>query len=591
MQSLHNPLVTIVVPVFNGERYLEKAIRSLVSQSFAHLEVFVVDDGSDDYLVNEKIVNSFSDTRIRYIRKENGGVSTALNLAINEARGKYFTWLSHDDVFLQDKILKQVKILEAINDEKVVHYSSYQTINSNDQIIHTASLTHELAKSVTPLGPIERGILYGCAAMFNLNFLKSVGQFDENLRYVQDYDYWLKLSDNGAIFHLLDEPLVQIRIHEDQTGKINNTYDENYFLWEQIARRWVNFCRLNYNDLVNLENLIEFRNFTILNRVEGAVHLLNQFESEILKKYRVSVIVPIRGRLHLLKRCIKSILNQNLSNIEIIVIDDNTSNDLSERTLEILNSIDNSSIIYQKNGKAHGPAGSRNQALDIATGDFVAFLDSDDYYLPNKLANQLVEMLRKKVDFSHTNYLRHYESINEFKLIDTSHHSGDNQLIYILEHGCGISTSTVMVKFSDQFSKIRFDEEKRFGEDIFYFLDFAHESENPFLHMKIPGTIMRQHVESASTNNAAQIQHKNDIDSLINNKDLNRPNYAIGVSKKKRKLWFTIITTQSVTHRLLHLSRPIRYELLKIGTSLINLLPKRLLIKSKLNKIRLILLK
>ena len=590
MRSSNLPLVTVVVPVFNGEKYLGKAIRSLVNQSYSELEILVVDDGSNDQIGLEKIITSFSDNRIKYIRKENGGVSTALNVALGKATGKYFTWLSHDDIFKTKKIHTQVQILESMQDERVVQYSSYQTIDSNDKIIHTASLTQELSKSVTPLGPIERGVLYGCAAMFNLNFLKSVGNFNEKLRYVQDYDYWLKLADSGAIFHLLDEPLVQIRIHEEQTGKTNNTYDENFFLWEEIAQRWVNFCRASYNDETNLENIKEFRNFAILNRVEGAIHVLDEFQNVILEKYRISVIVPVRGRVHLLRKCIQSILNQNLRNIEIIVIDDNTDQNLSDKTSRILSSLGSSSIIYEKNFHARGPAGSRNQGLDRASGDFVGFLDSDDYFMPGKLSLQLSEMLIKNVDFSHTDYLRNYENHGNFRIIDTSHHSGEDQLKYILNHGCGISTSTVLVKFIEPFSKIRFDEDKRYGEDIFYFLDCAYESNRAFLHLNFPGTIMRQHVESAAINASAQAIHANDISSLINNQDLSRQNYAIGLSKKGKNLQIPI-GSSIIINKILQITRQIRLRFLRIGAFVLNFLPYTSFIKSKFNKIRIFLLK
>jgi glycosyltransferase involved in cell wall biosynthesis len=528
------PKVTIVVPVFNGEKYLRLALNSLVTQSYVNIEIIVVDDGSDEKQKILDTVKSFDDTRIKFYAKNNGGVSSALNFAIEKAEGKYFTWLSHDDVFLPNKIEEQVVFLEQDMNPKLVSYTSYETIDHDGKLISRVELSPELGKAVTPLGPIERGVLYGCTAMFHLDFIRQVGNFDTRLRFVQDYDYWLKLFDHGACFELLDKPLVQIRLHDEQTGKVSDTYDENFQLWQDIAHRWVAFCSKNYSDTENLSNIKGFKGFVIENKVEGAVHVLDKFKKDILYNYKVTIIVPTRGRLHLLARCLKSILIQELDNLEILVVDDNTDSKLSTDTQLLINSLEDERIKWLKNNSVHGPAGSRNIALNEARGDFIAFLDSDDFFLPDKLSIQLVEMLIKSADFSHTNYLRTYELENKSQIIDTSHHAGSNQLNYILKYGCGISTSTTMIRFTQPFSNIRFDEGKRYGEDIFYFLDFAKNTSNPFLHLSFIGTCMRSHVESAALDKIAQAKHARDIKGLILGLDIQRLDYADGLKKKNK---------------------------------------------------------
>lgn len=591
MRDIQENLVSVVVPVFNGERYLTEALKSLIAQTYANLEIIVVDDGSSDSIGVVKIIESLSDSRIRLIQKENGGVSTALNAAIDSANGKYFTWLSHDDIFHVEKIQKQVDALELAQNPKCVHYTAYKTIDSQGHLIHIASLKDELNKSFTHLGPIERGVLYGCAVMFNLNFMKSVGYFDENLKYVQDYNYWLKLIDAGANFELLDEPLVGIRIHSEQTGKKEDTYNENFELWAEIATRWVSFCEATYEDHLNLAYLRDFRIFAIQNKVEGAISVLDDFESRILNRHILTVIVPIRGRIHLLKRCIQSILDQDLQSIEVILVDDNTNSEISNTTLQILKSFNHCALAFQKNSHKHGPAGARNQGLDLAKFGFVTFLDSDDYFLPGKLRHQLSEMLINRVDFSHTNYIRHYEIENEFKLIDTSHHSGDSQLRYILERGCGISTSTVMVRYSSPFSEIRFDEDKRFGEDIFYFLDFANKSDRPFLHLKAYGTVMRHHIESASSNAHAQESHRNDIEALFRKEDPKRLHYTDGISIRAHKINGSRLRFCFTVHGLYKKTRRLRLALLKIGSRILQKFPQNSTLKKSLVWFRAFLLK
>ena len=92
---MNNPKVSIIIPCYNGEKYLKNAIDSALSQSYENIEVIVVNDGSEDD--TEKIALEYG-KKIRYFKKKNGGVSSALNLGIKEMEGEYFSWLSHDEL-------------------------------------------------------------------------------------------------------------------------------------------------------------------------------------------------------------------------------------------------------------------------------------------------------------------------------------------------------------------------------------------------------------------------------------------------------------------------------------------------------------
>ena len=100
------PLVSIVIPVYNGSNYMREAVDSALAQTYEHLEVIVVNDGSTDD--TEQIALSYGE-RIRYFRKENGGVSSALNLGISKMKGAYFSWLSHDDIYSPTKVSDAIK--------------------------------------------------------------------------------------------------------------------------------------------------------------------------------------------------------------------------------------------------------------------------------------------------------------------------------------------------------------------------------------------------------------------------------------------------------------------------------------------------
>lgn len=110
--EMSNPKVSIVIPVYNGANYLKEAIDSALAQDYGNYEVIVVNDGSNDSGETEKIALSYGD-KIRYLKKENGGVATALNFAIEKAEGEYVSWLSHDDAYFSNKLSSQIAALNA----------------------------------------------------------------------------------------------------------------------------------------------------------------------------------------------------------------------------------------------------------------------------------------------------------------------------------------------------------------------------------------------------------------------------------------------------------------------------------------------
>ena len=103
-----NPKVSIIIPVYNGSNFLSEAINSALSQTYQNIEIIVINDGSCDNGATEKIALSYGD-KIKYISKENGGVSSALNTGIKAASGEWISWLSHDDIYSPDKIEEQIK--------------------------------------------------------------------------------------------------------------------------------------------------------------------------------------------------------------------------------------------------------------------------------------------------------------------------------------------------------------------------------------------------------------------------------------------------------------------------------------------------
>ena len=208
-----NPKVSIVIPVYNGSDYLREAIDSALAQSYKNTEILVINDGSSDSGETERIALSYGH-KIRYISKPNGGVASALNRAISEMSGEYFSWLSHDDLYTTDKVEKEVDALSRIGRNGVIIYSDYSTFTTNPAAAIPARM-----KGVPPehfrYWITVKNTLHGCTLLIPRSAFKKCGGFNESLRTTQDYDLWFRLAKEYRFVHIADV-LVKARSHANQ---------------------------------------------------------------------------------------------------------------------------------------------------------------------------------------------------------------------------------------------------------------------------------------------------------------------------------------------------------------------------------------
>lgn len=227
------PLVSIVIPVYNGSNYVEEAIKSAINQTYKNIEIIVVNDGSTDDGNTEKIAKKYKDKIRYYSTKKNSGVATALNLAISKMNGQYFSWLSHDDVYYPYKISTQVEHLSYLDNKHTIIYGEWDFIDSQSKFIRSVKLhqTYSIDKLNTPLYPLFRGIIHGCSLLIPKACFEQVGLFDQNLKTTQDYDLWFKFLRKFPI-HFVPQPLLQSRIHKEQISKnIPTAYQEDNNIW------------------------------------------------------------------------------------------------------------------------------------------------------------------------------------------------------------------------------------------------------------------------------------------------------------------------------------------------------------------------
>ena len=111
--------LTLLIPVYNGARFVGEAIESVLAQSYRHIEVIVVNDGSNDGGGTARVCARYA-RHIRYFEKANGGVSSALNMGARNMQGTYFSWLSHDDTYVPLKTELQVGVAERHGSDRLV---------------------------------------------------------------------------------------------------------------------------------------------------------------------------------------------------------------------------------------------------------------------------------------------------------------------------------------------------------------------------------------------------------------------------------------------------------------------------------------
>ncbi|GHT01684.1 putative glycosyltransferase [Synergistales bacterium] len=213
---MFHPLVSIVIPVYNGANYMRMSIDSALAQTYDNIETLVVNDGSTDGGVTERIALSYGD-KIRYFDKANGGVATALNMAIANMRGEYFSWLSHDDLYLPEKVEKQVKLLSELEDKTTIAFSGFMTIDgSGREIQRILPLRRYSQKQLeTPLFPLFHGMIDGVNLLIHKSHFERVGLFREDLATTQDYDMWFRVM-RGQCCCFVPEVLVCSRQHNAQ---------------------------------------------------------------------------------------------------------------------------------------------------------------------------------------------------------------------------------------------------------------------------------------------------------------------------------------------------------------------------------------
>ena len=211
------PLVSIITPVYNGEKYLLEAIESALAQAYKNFELLIVNDGSTDN--SKSIISAYlSNPKIRYFEQQNAGVAAARNLALRYANGKYIGFLDQDDLWLPDKLSTQIEFLKTNQEIAFVHSrQDYIQADGTPIADYPKDWISDLhGKCFTEL--FRRNRIAVLTVLLRKSVIDDIGFFNETVSRADDYELWLRICSKYPL-GFQDKKLALYRCHDTNASR------------------------------------------------------------------------------------------------------------------------------------------------------------------------------------------------------------------------------------------------------------------------------------------------------------------------------------------------------------------------------------
>jgi Glycosyl transferase family 2 len=179
--------VSIVLPTYNGSKYIRQSIESCLNQTFANLELLIVDDGSREDI--QKIVREYSDPRLRYFRHvKNMGIAEALNTGFSNSVGDYLTWTSDDNYYADNAIEEMVRFLQTYPQVDFMYADNYIVDEGN------TTWTGGTVRRTEPMESLAIDNFVGACFLYTRAVYQAIGRYNPKTFLAEDYDYWVRVS-------------------------------------------------------------------------------------------------------------------------------------------------------------------------------------------------------------------------------------------------------------------------------------------------------------------------------------------------------------------------------------------------------------
>ena len=420
---MKQPIVSVIMPVYNNEKYLEQCLDSIVNQSLTDIEIICVDDGSEDS--SAEILKRYAekDSRIRIIYQENAGAGAARNNGLRHSRGKYLSFLDSDDFFENDMLEKAVKKIEEDAADFVV-FRCDQYLNDCDKFKNVRYTLKE--QTLPPYVPFNfRQITDNVFKTFVGWAWDKLYRREFVMRYELTFQEQRTSNDMLFVFTALvlaekitylDEVLAHQRRNNNES--LSNTREKSWFcfynalcalkdalkkydLYDELEKDFINYA-LHFS-LWNLNTITGACYYKLYDQLRNEWfmelgitghdkdYFYNQKEySQFLQimKYsareyetKISVVIPVYNAEKYIRECLDSILNQQKIGLEVICVDDCSTDETPRILEEYSKKFDNLTVLRNESNIYAGE--SRNRGLMAAKGQYVHFIDADDFVVSN----------------------------------------------------------------------------------------------------------------------------------------------------------------------------------------------------------------
>lgn len=234
-------LISVIVPVYNVEKYINKCIDSILNQTHKNLEIILVDDGSQDN--SGKICDEYAkeDKRIIIIHKENGGVSSARNIGLENATGKYVTFIDADDYVDENYCQKLLETLIEQNVDCVAcgHNRIYNKENKLEKITSKKSYKLRDKEILEKILCVQSGLGFAAMKLWKRNKIKDI-RFNEDMQVAEDAFFALQASQIIKDMYVLNEAIYNYRFNDKSAvRKYNKDYANKYLKSMQITQKYL----------------------------------------------------------------------------------------------------------------------------------------------------------------------------------------------------------------------------------------------------------------------------------------------------------------------------------------------------------------
>ena len=218
------PEVSVIMSAYNDERFIREAVESILNQTFKDFEVIIINDGSTDN--TGEVLGSFKDERIKVINQDNMGVSKSRNKAIELSKGEYVAMIDADDISLPKRLEKQVNFLDEHKDTGFVGTAA-ESIDEKGDVLYTIPCIEDNETIQKTL--LEKNCFIHSSVMFRRKAFEKVSGYRNEIKYVEDYDLALRISEYYRIYNL-KEILCKYRLNKEGVSFSKHRQQNNYAL-------------------------------------------------------------------------------------------------------------------------------------------------------------------------------------------------------------------------------------------------------------------------------------------------------------------------------------------------------------------------